>query len=107
MQIKLKFIPVKFGTKYNLSAGKERLRPILMTTISMVFGMLPLAIASGATSENKNGLGWVIIGGLLSSLLLTLILVPAVYMTMEKIKMKLQNKLARKKASTNTVILES
>ena len=48
-------------------------------------------------SENKNGLGWVIIGGLISSLMLTLILVPAVYMTMEKIKVKLQNKLARKK----------
>jgi HAE1 family hydrophobic/amphiphilic exporter-1 len=83
-----------------VEAGKERLRPILMTTISMVFGMIPLAIATGTASENKNGLGWVIIGGLLSSLLLTLILVPAVYITMENIKMKFQSKFARKKEVT-------
>ncbi|MFA6540465.1 MAG: efflux RND transporter permease subunit [Bacteroidota bacterium] len=88
-----------------VEAGKERLRPILMTTISMVFGMLPLAIASGAASENKNGLGWVIIGGLLSSLLLTLILVPAVYMSMEKIKVKLQSKLARKKEAPALAVI--
>ncbi len=66
-----------------LEAGKERLRPILMTTLSMVFGMLPIALASGASSETKNGMAWVIIGGLLSSLLLTLFLVPAVYYTFE------------------------
>ena len=39
-----------------VEAGKERLRPILMTTVAMVFGMLPLAISTGASSESKNGL---------------------------------------------------
>jgi len=90
-----------------VEAGKERLRPILMTTVAMIFGMLPLAISTGASSESKNGLAWVIIGGLTSSLLLTLILVPSVYMSMEKIKLRLQSKFARRKESTNAVVLES
>ena len=61
------------------AAGKERLRPILMTTIAMVIGMVPIAIATGAGAEWKNALAWVIIGGLLSSLLLTIYVVPAAY----------------------------
>jgi HAE1 family hydrophobic/amphiphilic exporter-1 len=60
-------------------ANHARLRPILMTTIAMVFGMLPIAMASGPGAELKNGLAWVIIGGLISSLFLTLIVVPVVY----------------------------
>jgi HAE1 family hydrophobic/amphiphilic exporter-1 len=60
-------------------ANHARLRPILMTTIAMVFGMLPIAMASGSGAESKNGLAWVIIGGLISSLFLTLIVVPVVY----------------------------
>jgi len=71
-----------------IEAGRERLRPILMTTLAMVFGMLPIAIASGAGAEIKNGMGWVIIGGLISSLLLTLIVVPVVYLIFEKIKVR-------------------
>ena len=71
-----------------VEAGRERIRPILMTTFAMVFGMMPLAIASGAGAELKNGLAWVIIGGLISSLVLTLVLVPCVYYTLETIKRK-------------------
>lgn len=67
-------------------AGKGRLRPILMTTLSMVFGMLPIALASGTAAEWKNGLAWVIIGGLLSSLLLTVFLVPVVYAAVDGLK---------------------
>ncbi|NML22138.1 efflux RND transporter permease subunit [Pseudoflavitalea sp. G-6-1-2] len=62
-----------------IQANHARLRPILMTTIAMVFGMLPIAIASGPGAEWKNGLAWVIIGGLVSSLFLTLIIVPVIY----------------------------
>ncbi len=87
-----------------IEAGKERLRPIMMTTLSMIFGMLPIALASGASAESKNGLAWVIIGGLTSSLMLTLVLVPSVYMTMEKYKEKFQ-KLTSKKV-VKTEILE-
>jgi HAE1 family hydrophobic/amphiphilic exporter-1 len=63
-----------------IEAGKERLRPILMTTFAMIFGMLPIALASGHGAELKNGMAWVIIGGLTSSMLLTLVVVPIVYM---------------------------
>lgn len=71
-----------------IQANHARLRPILMTTIAMVFGMLPIALASGAGAEWKNGLAWVIIGGLISSLFLTLIIVPVIYEIMEKIVAK-------------------
>lgn len=69
-----------------LEANHARLRPILMTTIAMVFGMLPIAMASGAGAEMNNGLAIVIIGGLLSSLFLTLIIVPVVYYIIVKIE---------------------
>lgn len=62
-----------------VQANHARLRPILMTTIAMVFGMIPIAIAKGGAAEMNNGLAWVIIGGLVSSLFLTLIIVPVVY----------------------------
>jgi HAE1 family hydrophobic/amphiphilic exporter-1 len=80
-----------------IEAGKERLRPILMTTFSMIFGMLPIALASGASAESKNGLAWVIIGGLTSSLIFTLVLVPSVYTTMENLKEKFNSVFSRKK----------
>jgi len=66
-------------------ANHARLRPILMTTIAMVFGMLPIAIASGAGAEWKNGLAWVIVGGLVSSLFLTLVVVPVMYQIFDNI----------------------
>jgi HAE1 family hydrophobic/amphiphilic exporter-1 len=87
-----------------VEAGKVRLRPILMTTFSMVSGMLPIAIAKGEGAEVKNGMAWVIIGGLLSSLLLTLILVPAVYATMENLKVKTQSVFSKKKSVKIEVI---
>jgi HAE1 family hydrophobic/amphiphilic exporter-1 len=66
-------------------ANHARLRPILMTTIAMVIGMLPIALAGGAGAEWKNGLAWVIIGGLISSLFLTLIIVPVMYQWFDNI----------------------
>lgn len=71
-----------------ITAGKERMRPILMTTLSMAIGMLPIALASGTAAEWKNGLAWVIIGGLLSSLALTVYLVPMVYDVVDSLKAK-------------------
>ncbi len=68
-----------------IDANHARLRPILMTTIAMVFGMIPIAVAKGAGAEWKNGLAWVIIGGLLSSLFFTLVIVPVVYAIFDKI----------------------
>jgi len=62
-----------------VAANHARLRPILMTTIAMVFGMIPIAMATGGIASTNRGLAIVIIGGLLSSLLLTLVVVPVVY----------------------------
>lgn len=76
-----------------IQANHARLRPILMTTIAMVFGMLPIALASGAAAEMNNGLAIVIIGGLLSSLFLTLVIVPVVYLTF----VRLQERLVKRK----------
>lgn len=76
-----------------IEAGKERLRPILMTTLSMIFGMLPIAMASGASAEMKNGMAWVIIGGLISSMLLTLFIVPAMYLFVDNIALRVKYKL--------------
>lgn len=74
-----------------IEAGQTRLRPILMTTFAMVFGMLPIAISAGASSELKSGLATALIGGLISSMLLTLILVPVVYVKVENLKVKVTN----------------
>ena len=73
-----------------VQANHARLRPILMTTIAMVFGMFPIALASGAAAEMNNGLAWVIIGGLISSLFLTLVIVPVVYAIFDSIKRRLR-----------------
>ena len=73
-----------------IQANHARLRPILMTTIAMVFGMLPIALASGGAAEMNNGLAWVIIGGLISSLFLTLVIVPVVYSIFDSIKNRLR-----------------
>lgn len=62
-----------------LEATKLRFRPVLMTNIAMVVGLLPIALAKGAGAEWKNGLSWAIIGGLISSLFLSLIVAPVVY----------------------------
>jgi len=62
-----------------IEAGEKRLRPILMTTFAMVFAMLPLAIGNGLGSETKAPMAISIIGGLLSSMLLTLFVVPVIY----------------------------
>jgi HAE1 family hydrophobic/amphiphilic exporter-1 len=67
-----------------MEAGRTRLRPILMTTFSMIFGMMPIALSRGSSAEMKNGIAWVIIGGLTSSMFLTLVLVPVMYMKMDE-----------------------
>jgi len=61
------------------SAAQRRFRPIVMTTCAMIFGMLPLALGDSAGAEYRKALGTVVIGGLISSLLLTLIVLPVVY----------------------------
>jgi HAE1 family hydrophobic/amphiphilic exporter-1 len=72
--------------------------------MAMVLGMLPIAVASGAGSEWKNGLGWCLVGGLTSSMCLTLFIVPAVYLVVDTIKLKLSHKKGRKGTAKNIVV---
>jgi HAE1 family hydrophobic/amphiphilic exporter-1 len=62
-----------------IKAGSTRLRPIVMTTLAMIFGMLPLAFAIGAGAEMRAPMARAVIGGLITSTLLTLVVVPVVY----------------------------
>jgi len=62
-----------------IQAGSTRLRPIVMTTLAMIFGMLPLAFAIGAGAEMRAPMARAVIGGLITSTLLTLVVVPVVY----------------------------
>lgn len=62
-----------------LEAGEKRLRPILMTTFAMIGAMIPLAFGSGAGHESNSPMALAIIGGLISSTILTLLVVPAIY----------------------------
>ncbi|HUI30961.1 MAG TPA: efflux RND transporter permease subunit [Candidatus Acidoferrales bacterium] len=71
-----------------LEAGPTRLRPIIMTTATMVLGMLPLALGLGAGSDLRQSMAIIVIGALISSTLLTLILVPVMYTYVDGLKMK-------------------
>jgi len=62
-----------------IEAGEKRLRPILMTTVAMVFAMIPLALGTGLGSETNAPMAISVIGGLLSSMVLTLLVVPVIY----------------------------
>ena len=85
-------------TEALVEAGKERLRPILMTTVAMILGMLPIALSKGSGAEVKNGMAWVIIGGLTSSLFLTLFLVPTMYYIVDAVQDRLKRLFGKKKA---------
>ena len=62
-----------------IAAGGVRLRPILMTTLAMIFGMLPLALALTEGSEQRAPMGQAVIGGVITSSVLTLVVVPVIY----------------------------
>ena len=78
-----------------VEAGRVRLRPIMMTSLAMIFGMLPLALASGAGSETQRPMAHAIIGGMITSTVLTLIVVPVVYTYMDGLRSRIRRLLAR------------
>jgi HAE1 family hydrophobic/amphiphilic exporter-1 len=78
-----------------IDAGEIRLRPIAMTTLAMIFGMLPLALALGAGAEFRAPLARAVIGGLITSSLLTLVVVPVVYTILDDIGNAIRNRLTR------------
>ncbi|MGB6976683.1 MAG: efflux RND transporter permease subunit [Gammaproteobacteria bacterium] len=71
-----------------VDAAAVRLRPILMTTAAMVLGAVPLAFAAGAGALSRNQLGWVIVGGMVFGTMVTLFVVPSVYITLNLLKEK-------------------
>ncbi|AXF57499.1 efflux RND transporter permease subunit [Salicibibacter kimchii] len=87
-------------------AGKNRMRPIFMTTLTTLAGMLPLALATGSASNYQAPMATVIIFGLLFATLITLLLVPSVYMIMEDIlgwpRRYLKKRKEKKAANTDT-----
>src|SRR5690349_3579124 len=81
-----------------LEAGPERLRPILMTSAAMTLGMLPTAISQAEGSEFRAPMAIAVIGGVISSTLLSLVVVPVFYLTIENIKGRL-SRLRRRRAN--------
>jgi HAE1 family hydrophobic/amphiphilic exporter-1 len=75
-------------TQALVQAGSTRLRPILMTTFAMIFGMMPVAFAVSEGSEFRSPMGQAVIGGLITSTLLTLFVVPVVYSIIDDLSVR-------------------
>jgi HAE1 family hydrophobic/amphiphilic exporter-1 len=75
-----------------IAAGQVRLRPILMTTTAMIFGMLPLALGLGEGAEQQAPMGRAIIGGVITSTLLTLVVVPVIYTYLDALERRLSRR---------------
>ncbi len=88
-----------------IAAGRERLRPILMTTFALVAGMLPVAIGVGEGSGFYRPLGIAVIGGTITSTILTLLVVPTFYDSLETMKRRIKARFKGKKATaTHTTV---
>jgi HAE1 family hydrophobic/amphiphilic exporter-1 len=83
-----------------VQAGRVRLRPILMTTVAMIGGMIPAALATGVGSETRGPMAIVIIGGLVTSTMLTLGVVPVVYSLLDSLRARLHHRWERDEASS-------
>ena len=81
-----------------IEAGRTRLRPIFMTTITMIVGMLPTALSMTAGSETRSSMAVVVIGGLITSTVFTLVIIPIIFVFTEKHKIHWSALLKRKKA---------
>jgi HAE1 family hydrophobic/amphiphilic exporter-1 len=81
-----------------LEAGSTRLRPILMTSSTMIVGMLPLALSTGSSSEIKSGMAVVLIGGLISSTLISPLFLPVAYTLIEDWRARFHARGAAKKS---------
>ena len=75
-----------------LNSARIRLRPIIMTTAAMIFGMLPLALALGEGAEQRSPMAHAVIGGLVTSTLLTLFVVPCAYTLLDDLATKVMKR---------------
>jgi hydrophobic/amphiphilic exporter-1 (mainly G- bacteria), HAE1 family len=87
-----------------ITSGRTRLRPILMTTLAMIFGMLPLAFAVGSGAEMRAPMARAVIGGLLTSTVLTLLVVPVMYTLLDDFSLWLRKKAGFKNAAKQGAI---
>jgi HAE1 family hydrophobic/amphiphilic exporter-1 len=78
-------------------AGLSRLRPVLMTTVTTIFGLMPLALASGEGSETWQPLGTTVLGGLTLATLVTLVLIPTLYSWVEQARERINGFRARRR----------
>jgi HAE1 family hydrophobic/amphiphilic exporter-1 len=85
----------KSRTEALVLAGKMRLRPILMTSFALIAGTLPVAIGLSESAAQRTSLGVAVIGGLISSTVLTLIVVPAVFSYIDRFRIWAKGKLAK------------
>ena len=82
-----------------LDAGQVRLRPILMTTMAMIFGMLPMAIGSADGGEQNAPMGRAVIGGIITSTLLTLVVVPVLYTYLDSLGRRISQRFGAHRAA--------
>lgn len=82
-----------------IKAGKLRMRPILMTTLTTVLGLMPLALGIGVGAEMQASLGRVVIGGLLASTLITLVLIPVVYVAAYTLRSKISERISGRRSA--------
>jgi HAE1 family hydrophobic/amphiphilic exporter-1 len=82
-----------------IEAGATRLRPILMTTFAMILGMLPIALGWGAGAELRSSMGVVLVGGLITSTFLTLVIVPLVYLLIDRFQVWWRERKAARSAN--------
>jgi HAE1 family hydrophobic/amphiphilic exporter-1 len=87
-------------TEALITAGRTRLRPIMMTTLAMIFGMLPLALALGAGAEMRAPMARAVVGGLITSTFLTLLVVPVMYSILDDVGAWVRSRLKGKLHTT-------
>ena len=87
-------------TEAIITAGRTRLRPIMMTSLAMIFGMLPLAFALGAGAEMRAPMARAVIGGLITSTFLTLLIVPVMYSVLDDLSSWVFKETGKKKEVT-------
>ncbi|MCK5464893.1 MAG: efflux RND transporter permease subunit, partial [Bacteroidales bacterium] len=71
-----------------VAAGQRRIRPIVMTTLTTILALLPLTIGFGESASLRSPMAWAVIGGLLTSTLLTLVVIPCIYMLFGQMELR-------------------